>query len=50
MVEGVGGLAVDKGLMGRDAWEEGIADLYRTAEQDGTFCYAFFKAVGTKGP
>jgi len=50
MVEGVGDQAVEKGLIERDAWEEGIADLYRTAERDGTFCYTFFKAVGTKGP
>jgi hypothetical protein len=26
----------------------GIRDLCRTAEDDGTFCYSFFKAVGLK--
>ena len=26
-------------------WDKGIADLYRATEPDGTFCYAFFKAV-----
>jgi hypothetical protein len=28
---------------------QGIADLDRTAEPDGVFCYTFFKAVGFKG-
>jgi hypothetical protein len=28
------------------SWSAGIRDLYRTAEEDGTFCYTFFKAVG----
>jgi len=27
---------------------EGISDLYRTAEDDGVFCYTFFKAVAVK--
>jgi hypothetical protein len=26
----------------------GIADLKRSAEDDGTFCYTFFKAVARK--
>jgi hypothetical protein len=25
-------------------FDQGIADLYRTAEADGVFCYTFFKA------
>jgi hypothetical protein len=29
-------------------FDQGIADLYRTAQADGTFCYTFFKAFGVK--
>ena len=32
-----------------EAFDEGIRDLYRTAEEDGVFCYTFFKATGIKG-
>lgn len=46
MVEGVGEQAVAQGLMDGPGWTAAIADLYRTAEPDGTFCYTFFKAVG----
>lgn len=49
MVEGVGPAALDSGMMDQESWSRGIADLYRTAEPDGTFCYTFFKAVGCKG-
>lgn len=48
MVDGVEEDAVSEGLMDRDAFQKGIADLYRTAEYDGVFCYTFFKAVGVK--
>lgn len=47
MVEGVRDAALEAGLIDPDAWELGIADLYRTAEADGTFCYAFFKGIGS---
>lgn len=46
MVEGVGEAAVAAGLASPDDFARGIADLRRTAEPDGTFCYLFFKAVG----
>lgn len=46
MVEGVGEQAVGLGLTDEASWAAGIRDLYRTAEDDGTFCYTFFKAVG----
>jgi len=46
MVEGVGDEALAAGLVDRATWERGIADLYRTAESDGVFCYSFFKGVG----
>jgi len=48
MVEGVGPEVEKKGLMSREAWERGIAALYRTAESDGVFCYTFFKATACK--
>jgi SAM-dependent methyltransferase len=48
MVEGVGEQAVGQGLLDEASWAAGIRDLYRTAEDDGTFCYTFFKAVGMK--
>ena len=48
MVEGVRELAISRGLLDNETWEKGIRDLHRTTEQDGTFCYTFFKAVGNK--
>jgi cyclopropane fatty-acyl-phospholipid synthase-like methyltransferase len=36
------------GLADREVFDEGIGALHRTAEADGVFCYAFFKAVGEK--
>jgi SAM-dependent methyltransferase len=48
MVEGVGEQAVGQGLMDEASWATGIKDLYRAAEADGTFCYTFFKAVGSR--
>jgi SAM-dependent methyltransferase len=48
MIEGVRDSALGAGLMERDLFDQGIRDLYRTAEDDGVFCYTFFKAVGKK--
>lgn len=48
MVEAVGEQAIREGLMDAESWGKGIEALYRTAEGDGTFCYTFFKAIGTK--
>jgi ubiquinone/menaquinone biosynthesis C-methylase UbiE len=48
MVKGVAEEVRKQGLMSRDAWERGIAALYRTAEPDGVFCYTFFKATARK--
>lgn len=48
MVEGIGPEVVKQGLMSVDAWNRGIAALYRTAEPDGVFCYTFFKATSRK--
>jgi SAM-dependent methyltransferase len=49
MVEGVRTPAVDSGLMSEADFDRGIADLYRTAEADGVFCYTFFKARAVNG-
>ena len=48
MVEGVREQAINRGLISEAAWNQGIADLYRAADLDGTFCYTFFKAVAKK--
>lgn len=48
MVEGVEKQAVSAGMIDQNAWNQGIADLKRTAEADGTFIYTFFKATGQK--
>ena len=48
MVEGVRDQAIARGLVDYKTWEKGIRDLCRTTEEDGSFCYTFFKATGTK--
>jgi len=48
MVEGVRDQAIARGLVDTMTWEKGIRDLCRTTEEDGSFCYTFFKATGTK--
>jgi ubiquinone/menaquinone biosynthesis C-methylase UbiE len=48
MVEGVRDQALSFGLIDPQTWDKGIADLYRATEFDGTFCYTFFKALGTR--
>jgi SAM-dependent methyltransferase len=48
MVEGVRDQAISLGLIDQQTWDKGIADLYRATEFDGTFCYTFFKAKGTR--
>jgi ubiquinone/menaquinone biosynthesis C-methylase UbiE len=49
MIEGVREQAIAGGLADPETWDRGIRDLYRATEQDGMFCYTFFKAVGRKG-
>jgi SAM-dependent methyltransferase len=48
MVKGVREQALAFQLIDEGTWQKGIADLYRSTEADGTFCYTFFKGVGTK--
>jgi len=46
MIEGVRPAALSAGIIDAQTFDQGIADLYRTTEPDGTFCYTFFKATG----
>ena len=48
MIEGVGPAAVKAGLIERGEFQQGVRDLYRAAEDDGVFCYTFFKGQGKK--
>jgi SAM-dependent methyltransferase len=49
MVKGAREASLRLGLVGEQEWAEGIADLERSALDDGTFCYTFFKATATVG-
>lgn len=44
MIEGIRKPSLELGLMNEADFDKGIADLYRTTEADGVFCYTFFKA------
>ena len=48
MIEGIRKPSLAAGLMSEADFDRGIADLYRTAEADGVFCYTFFKACAVK--
>lgn len=48
MIEGVRETSIESGLITGDTFDDGIRGLYRTTEEDGVFCYTFFKAVSTK--
>ena len=48
MVEPVGPSAIASGLISRERWERGLDHLRRTAEDGGTFHYAFFKGVAVR--
>ena len=48
MIEGVREVAIGTGLIAAERFDEGIRDLYRTAEGGGTFLYTFFKGVGRR--
>jgi len=49
MIEGIRESALSAGLMSEADFDKGVADLYRTAEADGVFCYTFFKATAING-
>ena len=48
MIRNIAEDAISAGLISRNDMEKGVADLFRTAEGGGTFCYTFFKAVAKK--
>lgn len=48
MIEGVREPALAAGLSDAVTFDAGVRDLHRTTEPDGTFCYTFFKGVGTR--
>jgi SAM-dependent methyltransferase len=48
MIEGVREASIAAGLIDAARFDDGVRDLYRTAEADGVFCYTFFKGVGVK--
>jgi hypothetical protein len=48
MIEGVREAALSAGMIDAASFDAGIADLYRTTEEDGVFCYTFFKGVAVK--
>ena len=48
MIEGVRESFLAAGLIGETTFDEGIRDLYGSTEQDGVFCYIFFKVIVTK--
>jgi SAM-dependent methyltransferase len=48
MIAGVREPAIDAGLIDAEGFDAGVADLHRTTEADGVFCYTFFKGVGSK--
>lgn len=45
MIEGIREAAIEAKLIEPAEIDRGIRDLYRTTEDDGVFCYTFFKAV-----
>jgi ubiquinone/menaquinone biosynthesis C-methylase UbiE len=48
MVEGVREQALSLGLIDAPTWDKGIADMYHAIENDGTFCYTFFKGTAVR--
>ncbi len=48
MIEGVRDKAIKQGITDTQTFDQGIKDLYRTAESDGVFSYTFFKGIGKK--
>jgi ubiquinone/menaquinone biosynthesis C-methylase UbiE len=48
MVEGIAETVLRTGMMDARSWQQGIADLHRTADPDGVFNYTFFRARAQK--
>jgi ubiquinone/menaquinone biosynthesis C-methylase UbiE len=49
MIRGVREKVLKAGLLDPAAFDKGVQDLCRTAQDDGVFCYTFFKACAEKG-
>jgi SAM-dependent methyltransferase len=47
MIQGVREPAIAAGIIDDQSFDRGIRALLRTAEDDGVFCYTFFKGVAT---
>jgi SAM-dependent methyltransferase len=47
MIEAVRAQSIAARLITEERFDQGMRDLYRTASDDGTFCYTFFKAVAS---
>ena len=48
MIEGVRASVIEAGIIDPASFEAGIRALHRTAEDDGVFCYTFFKGIATR--
>jgi hypothetical protein len=48
MVAGIRESAIAAGISDAERFDAGIRALYRTTEDDGVFCYTFFKGVGVR--
>lgn len=48
MIKGVRDSALKEGLIDEQTFDEGIRGLNRTVENDGVFCYTFYKAIATR--
>lgn len=46
MIEGIRDRAILDAVIDEDSIDKGIRDLYRTTQNDGIFCYTFFKGTG----
>jgi hypothetical protein len=40
--------AIAAGLCTAERFDAGVRGLHRTTEEDGVFCYTFFKGVGRR--
>ena len=48
MIRGVADEVLSQNIISKEDMENGIRDLYRTAQGSGSFCYTFFKATGLR--
>lgn len=48
MIEGIKSETPAFNLIDEETWNRGISRLYRETHHDGTFCYAFFRALALK--